>query len=68
MFGDEMRTIARETAPQVSSEKLLQRGRGMVSMYVILVKRGYMQSSTYFSKGFLLVSPSFAIHEQQSSS
>ena len=34
-----------------SSEKLLQRsggGGGKVSMYVILVKGEYMQSSTYF--------------------
>ena len=31
-----------------SSEKLLLRSRGKVSIYEILVKREYMQSSTYF--------------------
>ena len=31
-----------------TSEKLLQRGRGEVSIYVILVKGEYMHSSTYF--------------------
>ena len=41
-----------------SSEKLLQRSRGMVSIHEILVKRGYMQSSTCFSR-FLLVLWSF---------
>ena len=43
-----------------SSEKLLQRGRGGISMYVVLVKREYTQSSTYF----LQISAS---HEKQSS-
>ena len=31
-----------------TSEKLLQRGRGKVSIYVVLVKGKYMQSITYF--------------------
>ena len=31
-----------------SSERLLQRGRGKVSINVILVKGEYMQSSTFF--------------------
>ena len=35
-----------------SSEKLLRRGRGKVSIYVIFMKEEYMQSSTYFSEGF----------------
>ena len=30
-----------------SSEKLLQRGRGKVSIHVIFMKGGYMQSSIY---------------------
>ena len=37
-----------------SSEKLLQRGRGKVSVYVILVKGEFIQSSTYLAKCFLL--------------
>ena len=45
-----MRTIARETAPQISSEKLLQRGRGRDSIDVMLVKGEYMQSSNYFCR------------------
>ena len=31
-----------------SSEKMLQRGRGKVSIHAIMVKNEYMQSSTYF--------------------
>ena len=31
-----------------SSEKLLQRGRGKVRIYVILVKGEFIQSSTHF--------------------
>ena len=50
MFGDKMRTIARETAPQVSSEKLLQRGRGRDRIDAMLVKGEYTQSSTYFCR------------------
>lgn len=38
MFGDKMRTIARETAPQINSEKLLQRGGGGNRMAAMLVK------------------------------
>ena len=30
------------------SEKLLQRGKGKGSIYVILIKREHMQSSTYY--------------------
>ena len=45
-----------------SSERLLQRGRGKVSINVILVKGEYMQSSTFFffPIRFLLVLRSFA--------
>ena len=36
-----------------SSEKLLQRDGGKISIYVILVKGEYMQLSTYlFTEGF----------------
>ena len=38
MFGDKMRTIARETAPQINSEKLLQRGGGRNRIAAMLVK------------------------------
>ena len=50
-----------------SSEKLLQRGgrdgEGKVSIYVISVKGEYMQSSTYFSRRFLLVTRSRRHHK-----
>ena len=35
-----------------SSEKLLQRSRGKVSIYVILVEEEYMQSSSLYFAGF----------------
>ena len=38
-----------------SFEKLLQRGKRKVSIYVILVKGEYMELSTYFSRKFLIV-------------
>ena len=39
-----MRTAAWETAPQIAPEKLLQRGSGgQVSLYMILVKKEYVQ-------------------------
>ena len=37
-----------------NSEKLAQRGNWGISIYVILVKKEFMQSGTYFTKGFLL--------------
>ena len=46
-----------------SSEKLLQRGRKGRSIYVILVKEEFTQSSTYPTKGFLLVARSWRHHE-----
>ena len=42
-----------------SFEKLLQRGRGKVTTYVILVEGENMQSSTYFCRRFLLVTWTF---------
>ena len=39
-----------------SYEKLLQRGRRSRSIHVILVKREFMQSNIYLTKGFLLQS------------
>ena len=38
-----------------SSEKLLQRGRGKISVTEFFVKRGYTESSKHFSSGLLLV-------------
>jgi len=47
-----------------SSEKLFQRGWGWkVSIYAISVKQEYLQSSTYFSRKFLLVMSSRRHHE-----
>ena len=50
----QMRTAAQEPAPQTALEKLW-RGRGKVSVHLILVKGGYMLSSIYF---FQMVSAS----------
>ena len=51
-----------------SSEKMLQRGRGKVSIHAIMVKNEYMQSSTYFLQkvvtSFVKVTAS---HEEQTS-
>ena len=48
-----------------SSEELIQRGQEEKdSVYVILVKGGCLQSNTYFSIKFLLVSWSFASHKK----
>ena len=58
-----MRTIIPGDSTSNSSEKLLQRGRGKVSIFMILVKQGCMQSSTYFSRRFLLVTRSSCHHE-----
>ena len=43
-----MRTIAWETAFQIALRNCSEELRGKVSIYVILVKGKYMQSSTYF--------------------
>ena len=41
-----------------SPDKVLQRGRGTVSIYVILVKGEFMQSNAIFLQRFLIVSRS----------
>ena len=41
-----------------SSEKILQRGRGKVRIYVILVKVEYMHQHRFFGRSFLLVTRS----------
>ena len=51
-----MRTIAWETASQIALRNCSKRQGGKVSVHVTLVKGEYMQSSTYFSRKFLLVS------------
>ena len=51
-----MRTIARETAFQIALRNCSKEVGGKVSVYVILVKGEYMQSSTYIFQRFLLVS------------
>jgi len=54
LFGKKMRTIeSLGYNTSDSSEKLLQRGTGEVSIHVNLVKKEYMQSSTcFFPEGF----------------
>ena len=48
-----MRTIARETASQIALRNCSKEVGGKVSIYVILVKGEYTQSSTYFfAQGF----------------
>ena len=49
-----MRTVAWETAFQIALKNCLEVG-GKVSIYVILLKGEYIQSSTYFCRRFLLV-------------
>ena len=51
-----MRTIARETTFKIALRYCSKGTEGKVSIYVILVKREYMQSSTFFF--FLQVSAS----------
>ena len=51
-----MRTIAWETAYQIALRKCSKEEVGKVSIYVILVKGEYMQSSRYFLQKVLLVS------------
>ena len=58
-----MKTVAWETAPQIALGNCSKQAVGKVSIYVILVKRGYMQSSTYFSRRFLLVTRNSYHHE-----
>ena len=52
MWG-RIRTVAQDSISD-SSEKVFQIGSRKVTLHVILVKGEYMQSSTYFSKRFLL--------------
>ena len=51
-----MRTAAWETAPQIALRNGSKEGEGKVSIHMILVTGEYMQSSTYFSRRFLVVS------------
>ena len=50
-----MRTAAQEIAPQTGLKRLLQRDSGRRSIYTILVKGEFRESSAYFTKGFSLV-------------
>ena len=51
-----MRTIAWETALQIALRNCSKGAGGKVSIYESLGRGEYMQSSTYFSRRFLLVS------------
>ena len=47
------RTVAQETVPQIALRNCSKEAVGKASIYVILVKGEYMQSSTYFfANGF----------------
>ena len=48
-----MKIIAQETAFQIALRNWFKEVEGKVSIYVVLVKREYMQSNTYFfAEGF----------------
>ena len=51
-----MRTIDQETAFQIALRNCSREVGEKVSIYVIWVKGEYMQSSTFFYRGFLLSS------------
>ena len=51
-----MRTAVCGTAPQITLTNCSKEAAGKVSIYEILVKGEYMQSCTYLSRRFLLVS------------
>ena len=51
-----MRTAAHATEPRTALRNCSKEAAGKVSIYEILVKREYMQSCTYLSRRFLLVS------------
>ena len=55
-IGGRTRTDIYETAPQTALRNHSKDAGGKVSIYVILVKGEYTQSSTYFPRKFLLVS------------
>ena len=61
-YSRKMRTASQETAPQIALRNC-SREEGEVSIYVIVVKGEYMQSSTYFSGRFLLVKRNSHHHE-----
>ena len=61
-----MRTIAQETAPQITLRNCSKEVEGKVSICVILVKGKYMQSNTFFfffPRRFLLVMRNTGHHE-----
>ena len=61
-----MKTIVPETAFQIALRNCSKEAGWKVSIYVILVKGEYMQSSTYFSRSFLLVTRSSHYYEHLS--
>ena len=48
LFGSKIKTIARETPSQIALRNYSKESGGMVSIYIILLKGEYMQTSTYF--------------------
>ena len=62
----QMRTAAQEPDPQIALRNCSKEAGRKVSIYVILVKGEYMQSSTYFSRSFLLVTRSSHYYEHLS--
>ena len=53
-----MRTADWETAPQIALRDCSKEAVGGRSMYKILIKGYSMQSSAYFTKGFVLITRS----------
>ena len=63
-YSDKMKTVAGRTAFQTALRSFSKEAEGKVSIYVILVKGVYMQSSTYFfCRRFLLVTRRTRRHE-----
>ena len=66
LFGGKLRTAAWDTAFQIALRNCSKEVGGKVSIYVILLKGEYMQSSSYiffFFRRFLLVMRSSHHHE-----
>ena len=62
-YSRKIRTAAQETTPQIALRNCSREEGEKVSIYVIVVKGEYMQSSTYFSRRFLLVMKNSHHHE-----
>ena len=65
---DKMWTAVRETASQRALRNCSKEAGGKVSIYVILVKEEYMQSSTYFLQKVSASLVQVAAHQEEQTS